>query len=118
MSSSLPNNLFKNPPILIPSTVPSHCPKIAAPTPYEKLKSLPLSKQYLKRDITFQQLDAQAREISDNEAAQRLNDARAILFKAILPTNGCLKTLKNAPLQTRTSIEMYCCVALYLKTVL
>ncbi len=52
-------------------------------TPYEKLKSLPLAEQYLKLDITFQQLDAQAGEISDNEAAQRLNDARAILFKTI-----------------------------------
>ncbi len=31
----------------------------------------------------FQQLDAQAGEISDNEPAQRLNNARAILFKTI-----------------------------------
>ena len=53
-------------------------------TPYEKLKSLPEAQQYLKHDITFKQLDAQADEISDNEAAQRLNDARAILFKTIL----------------------------------
>ena len=52
-------------------------------TPYEKLKSLPEAKQYLKPDITFQQLDAQAVKISDNEAAQRLNNARAILFKTI-----------------------------------
>ena len=52
-------------------------------TPYEKLKSPPLAEQYLKLGITFQQLDAQAVEISDNEAAQRLNDARAILFKTI-----------------------------------
>lgn len=52
-------------------------------TPYEKLKSLPEAEQYLKRDITFRQLDVQAGEISDNEAAQRLNDARSILFKTI-----------------------------------
>jgi hypothetical protein len=52
-------------------------------TPYEKLKSLPLSEQYLKPATSFQQIDAQARAISDNEAAQRLNDARAILFKTI-----------------------------------
>jgi transposase InsO family protein len=52
-------------------------------TPYEKLKSLPLAKQYLKHDISFKQLDTQAKEISDNEAAQRLNDARAVLFKTI-----------------------------------
>ena len=52
-------------------------------TPYEKLKSLPLAEQYLKPPITFQQLDAQARAISDNDAAQRLNNARATLFKII-----------------------------------
>jgi len=52
-------------------------------TPYEKLKSLPLAEQYLKASITFEQLDAQASAISDNEAARRLNEARAILFKTI-----------------------------------
>ena len=52
-------------------------------TPYEKLKALPVPEQYLKPGITFQQLDAQASAISDNEAAQRLNDARTILFKTI-----------------------------------
>jgi len=52
-------------------------------TPYEKLKSLPLAEQYLKPGIAFEQLDAEAGAISDNEAAQRLNDARAVLFKSI-----------------------------------
>ena len=52
-------------------------------TPYEKLKSLHLAEQFLKPGITFQQLDVQAYAMSDNEAAQRLNDARAILFKTI-----------------------------------
>jgi hypothetical protein len=52
-------------------------------TPYEKLKSLPLAEQFLKPGITFQQLDAQASAMSDNETAQRLNDARATLFKTI-----------------------------------
>ncbi len=52
-------------------------------TPYEKLKSLHLAEQFLKPGITFQQLDAQANAMSDNEAAQRLNDARALLFKTI-----------------------------------
>ena len=52
-------------------------------TPYEKLKSLPWAEQYLKPAITFPPLDAQAGAISDNEAARRLNDARAILFKTI-----------------------------------
>ena len=48
-------------------------------TPFEKLKSLPLAKQFLKPGITFQQLDAQASAMSDNEAAERLNKARATL---------------------------------------
>jgi transposase InsO family protein len=52
-------------------------------TPYEKLKSLHQAEQFLKPDITFSQLDTQARALSDNEAAKRLNDARTILFKTI-----------------------------------
>lgn len=52
-------------------------------TPYEKLKSLDASGQYLKPGITLNQLDRQAAAMSDNEAAQRLNEARAILFKTI-----------------------------------
>ncbi len=52
-------------------------------TPYEKFKSLCMAEQFLKPGITFQQLDAQANAMSDNDAAQRLNDARAILFKTI-----------------------------------
>jgi transposase InsO family protein len=52
-------------------------------TPYEKLKSIETAEQFLKPGITFQQLDAQAHAISDNDAAQRMNDARAMLFKTI-----------------------------------
>ena len=52
-------------------------------TPYEKLKSLHQAEQFLKPGITFSQLDTQARALSDNEAAKRLNDARTILFKTI-----------------------------------
>ena len=53
-------------------------------TPYDKLKSLDHAEQFLKPGITLQLLDAQANAMSDNEAAQRLNDARAVLFKTIL----------------------------------
>lgn len=53
-------------------------------TPYDKLKSLPDAHRYLKPGITFQQMDAQAHAISDNEAARRLNQARKELFKPIL----------------------------------
>jgi transposase InsO family protein len=52
-------------------------------TPYEKLKSLPQAEQFLKQGITFQHLDAQAQVMSDNDAAQRMNTARATLFKTI-----------------------------------
>ena len=52
-------------------------------TPYDKLKSLPLAAQFLKPEVSFQQLDTQATAISDNEAALRLNNARTIMFKTI-----------------------------------
>ena len=52
-------------------------------TPYEKLKSLTLAEQFLKPGISFEKLDAQANAMSDNKAAERLNDARAIVFKTI-----------------------------------
>jgi len=52
-------------------------------TPYEKLKSLPDAAEFLKLGITFEQLDAQAAKISDNDAALALNKARNILFQTI-----------------------------------
>ena len=52
-------------------------------TPYEKLKSLPLATQFLKPGISFELLDEQANAMSDNEAAERLNNARSVLFKTI-----------------------------------
>jgi transposase InsO family protein len=52
-------------------------------TPYEKLKSLPKAKDFLKPGSTFVQLDSIATAISDNEAARRLNEARTKLFQSI-----------------------------------
>ena len=52
-------------------------------TPYEKLKSLHRAEQFLKPGVTFAQLDVQAGAMSDNDVAQRLNEARALLFKTI-----------------------------------
>ncbi len=52
-------------------------------TPYEKFKSIPDASQYLKACMTFEQLDAQAAKISDNDAALVLNNARKKLFKDI-----------------------------------
>ena len=52
-------------------------------TPYEKLKSLPDAEQFLKPGLSFQSLDDIAYAISDNEAAERLQEAKRQLFEAI-----------------------------------
>ena len=52
-------------------------------TPYEKLKSLPKAEKFLKPGIGFDQLDAQASAMTDNEPAERMNEARTILFRTI-----------------------------------
>jgi len=41
-------------------------------TPYDKLKSLPGAKDYLKPDLSFEILDQFAHQISDNQAADQL----------------------------------------------
>lgn len=55
-------------------------------TPYEKLKSLPEAAAYLKAGIDFETLDAQAQQISDNEAARQMNDAKTELFQTFNQT--------------------------------
>lgn len=52
-------------------------------TPYEKLKSLPQAQTFLKPGITFARLDELAGAMSDNAAAERMNEARSRLFKTI-----------------------------------
>lgn len=52
-------------------------------TPYEKFKSLPDAEQYLKNDITFENLDEIATKMTDNEAADYLQQQRKLLFKNI-----------------------------------
>jgi transposase InsO family protein len=52
-------------------------------TPYEKLKSIPGSKKYLKPTLSFAILDVVAHEMSDNQSAERLQKARKQLFKTI-----------------------------------
>lgn len=52
-------------------------------TPYEKFRSLSRPSQYLKPGVTLKQLDAFAREMSDNDAAEQLNLARDNLFKQL-----------------------------------
>lgn len=52
-------------------------------TPYDKLKSLPKAEDYLKPGVRFEILDTVAHQISDNQAADRLQKARQTLFKTI-----------------------------------
>lgn len=52
-------------------------------TPYEKLKSLPTAASFLKPGMSFAALDAYVAATSDNQAAQRMNAARAQLFLSI-----------------------------------
>ncbi len=52
-------------------------------TPYEKFRSLSKPGQYLKKGITLKQLDAFAKEMNDNEAAEQLNSAKDQLFKQL-----------------------------------
>ena len=55
--------------------------------PYEKLKSVPDARQYLKVGITVEHLDALASRLSDTEAAVALNHTRRTLFQSISAAN-------------------------------
>ena len=50
-------------------------------TPLEKLASLPDPDTFLKPGITLAQLQAEATRLTDNDAAQQLNEARQRLFQ-------------------------------------
>ena len=52
-------------------------------TPFDKLKSLPNARNYLKPGISFEILDKVVHAISDNQAADQLQKARQKLFKTI-----------------------------------
>ncbi len=52
-------------------------------TPYEKLKSLKQSENYLKEFLSFEQLDKDAYQMSDNKFTDRMNLAKKQLFKQI-----------------------------------
>lgn len=52
-------------------------------TPYEKLKSTPDAKKYLKEGMTFEKLDNIAKAMSDNQAANFLQTQRKLPFKHI-----------------------------------
>ena len=52
-------------------------------TPYEKLKLLPQAENYLRLSITFQGLNTIANQMSDNQFAERMVNARSNLFQQI-----------------------------------
>lgn len=52
-------------------------------TPYDKFKSLPEAQQYLKQGFSFKTLDDIANAMSDNDAADLLQQQRKLLFKHI-----------------------------------
>jgi len=53
-------------------------------TPYEKLRSIPDARVYLKESITFEMLDKKARRYTDNEMAKKVQLERDKLFDKIL----------------------------------
>lgn len=57
-----------------------------AMTPYEKLKSLPAAESFLKKGVTFDELDFKANMMSDGEAARQMNTALKKLFQVIFST--------------------------------
>lgn len=57
-------------------------------TPYDKLKSLPNAKQYLKKGVTFKKLDAQFLARNCNEHAEIVQRERQKLFNKIFALNN------------------------------
>lgn len=57
-------------------------------TPYDKLKSLPNAAGFLKEGQNWEHLETIAGELSDNEAASRMNQAREKLFLTLNRNTG------------------------------
>ena len=52
-------------------------------TPLEKLASLPEAASFLRLGVSLDQLQTEAKRLTDNEAARQLNEARRRLFLSI-----------------------------------
>jgi transposase InsO family protein len=50
-------------------------------TPYERLQSLPQAESYLRPGVTLEKLDAISNQMSDNQFAERMVNARSNLFQ-------------------------------------
>ena len=59
-----------------------------AMTPLDKLASLPDAAKYLREDIALEELYKLARALTDVQAAEELNEARAALFKRVPARTG------------------------------
>jgi hypothetical protein len=90
------NRAFFNPyinfhrPCFFPVTIIDHrgkmkrtYPREEVMTPFEKLKSLPGAAEYLAPGVTLAKLDAIAGQMSDNQFAERMVQARSDLFRQI-----------------------------------
>ncbi|MGH7240230.1 MAG: integrase [Candidatus Saccharimonadales bacterium] len=58
-------------------------PKEKYSIPYEKLKSLPNAKHYLKPGVTFELLDLQAYAMSDSQWAKAMQEQKAAMWESI-----------------------------------
>jgi hypothetical protein len=52
-------------------------------TPYEKLKSLPKAQQYLRKEVTFDELDKIAYDQSDTDYAEQMQKAKQMMFDSL-----------------------------------
>lgn len=58
-------------------------PKSGYMMPYEKLKSMPKAKQYLKPGLSFDLLDSQAYALSDTQWAETMQEAKAAMWESV-----------------------------------
>ncbi|MEO8817509.1 MAG: hypothetical protein ABI393_04560 [Paralcaligenes sp.] len=63
--------------------ITKRCPQRLVQTPLEKLTSLSPEQRNLRPDTTLEMLQGEAAAMSDNEAADRLQKARTVLFESI-----------------------------------
>lgn len=63
--------------------VKKHYPQRLVMTPLEKLASLPDAESFLKPGVSLEQLQTEAKRLTDNAAACQLNEARRRLFLSI-----------------------------------
>ena len=66
-------------------------------TPYEKFRSLPKAKTFLRPDVTFDSLDAHAKSFSDNQAAELMQREKLKLFASFRIRINTLQNTNQNP---------------------